>query len=139
MRQCLLVTALSYAQQNAATVADGSQRYFNYQAFATGTYPLFAYTTDPSVPDDGCVVPEGTPDLAGKLVIVRRGGCSLSDKARNAYIAGATAIFVVKCVLAEREHSLMTRSSTPDTAPLYQNFVSSSANGLNIPDTVCSL
>lgn len=62
----------------------------------TGSYSLFAYTTDPDVPNDGCAVPEDTPDLAGKLVIVRRGGCSLSDKARNAYNAGATAIFVVE-------------------------------------------
>ncbi|WVR07169.1 hypothetical protein IAU60_004210 [Kwoniella sp. DSM 27419] len=95
------------AQRATTSTGYGPITYFNYQAFATGSYPLYAYTTDPSVTDDGCEVPDDTPDLAGYLVVVRRGGCSLSQKARNAYIAGATAIFIV---------------DDAGSIPFYQNF-----------------
>ncbi|WWD17430.1 hypothetical protein CI109_101871 [Kwoniella shandongensis] len=92
-----------------ATVSTGHApiTYFNFQAFRTGTHALYAYTTDPAVPDDGCVTPAGAPDLSPYILVVRRGGCSLSQKAKNAYLQGAAGILVV---------------NTPNTAPTYQTF-----------------
>ncbi|OCF36719.1 peptidase [Kwoniella heveanensis BCC8398] len=95
------------AQLATTSTGYGPITYYNYQAFASGSYPVYVYSSDPSDSNYGCVVPDDTPDLSGYLVVVRRGGCSLSDKARFAYLAGATAIFVV---------------NTPDTVPIYQNF-----------------
>ncbi|WVF71604.1 hypothetical protein IAT40_006412 [Kwoniella sp. CBS 6097] len=95
------------AQLATTSTGYGPITYYNYQAFTSGSYPVYVYSSDSSDPNYGCVVPDSTPDLSGYLVVVRRGGCSLSDKARFAYLAGATAIFVV---------------NTPDTVPMYQNF-----------------
>ncbi|KAK8864273.1 hypothetical protein IAR55_001519 [Kwoniella newhampshirensis] len=97
-----------YPAHNATvSTGYGPVTYFNFQAFTTGTLPIYAYTTDPSVTADGCTVPDGTPDLSPYVVVVRRGGCSLAQKAQMAYYQGATAILVV---------------NTPGTPPTYQNF-----------------
>ncbi|WRT66229.1 uncharacterized protein IL334_003182 [Kwoniella shivajii] len=95
------------AQLATVSTGYGPIPYFDYQGFTPGTYPLYAYTTDPTVADDGCTVPDGTPNLNGYVVLVRRGGCSLLQKAQNIYYQGGRAMFVI---------------NTANTAPLYQNF-----------------
>nr|XP_019046155.1 peptidase [Kwoniella bestiolae CBS 10118]OCF25085.1 peptidase [Kwoniella bestiolae CBS 10118] len=92
-----------------ATVSTGygPVPYFNYKAFASGTYPLYAFTTDPSVAADGCTIPDGTPNLNGYVTLVRRGGCSLEQKAKNIYLQGGRQMFLI---------------NTANTVPLYQNF-----------------
>ncbi|ORY32563.1 putative peptidase [Naematelia encephala] len=97
-----------YPAQNATvSTGYGPIIYYNYMAFTTGTLPIYAFTTDPTVAADGCTISDDSPDLTGKLVIVRRGGCAIATKAENAYDLGASAIFVV---------------NYEDTVPLYQNF-----------------
>ncbi|WWC94044.1 hypothetical protein V866_000882 [Kwoniella sp. B9012] len=81
--------------------------YYNYKTFTAGTYPLYAFTTDPSVADDGCTIPDGTPNLNGYVTLVRRGGCSLEQKAKNIYYQGGRQMFLI---------------NTANTVPLYQNF-----------------
>lgn len=53
--------------------------------FKTDTfYPIYALSTDTNVVSDGCeTLPPSTPDLTGKIVIVRRGGCPGTQKFRN--------------------------------------------------------
>jgi hypothetical protein len=85
----------------------GPIRYYSFKAFPTATLPLYAYTTDPGVLDDGCNPPSSTPNLGPYLLVVRDGGCSVSQKAQYAYALGNRAIFVVQ---------------SEDTEPIYQNF-----------------
>jgi hypothetical protein len=97
-----------YPAQNATvSTGYGPITYLNWKAFTSGTYPLYALTTDPSVTNDACTIPAGTPNLAGYLVVVRRGGCSLQQKAQNLFNQGATMMFAV---------------NTPGAVPLYQTF-----------------
>lgn len=106
--------AIMPAQQLYTSSGYGPITYYNYQPFTMSPtipftpgqqYTYTAYTTDPNVAADGCTFTN--TDLTGKVVVVRRGGCSLSDKARFAYQQGADAILVV---------------NTPNTAPIQQNF-----------------
>nr|XP_018263216.1 peptidase [Kwoniella dejecticola CBS 10117]OBR85374.1 peptidase [Kwoniella dejecticola CBS 10117] len=95
------------SQLASVSTGYGPIPYFNYKAFASGTYPLYAFTTDPSVAADGCTIPDGTPNLFGYVTLVRRGGCSLEQKAKNIYLQGGRQMFLI---------------NTPNTVPLYQNF-----------------
>ena len=90
--------------------------YYNFQPFTRSPkvpltpnkpYPAVAYTTDPNVPTDGCT--QGSIDLTGKVVLVRRGGCALEDKAKNAFLSGAVGILIVNYA---------------NTPPLYQMYPS---------------
>lgn len=59
------------------------------------TLPLYAVTLDTSVGDDAChPLPDSTPDLSGKVVLVRRGGCLFVDKGFNLAAKGAKYIMV---------------------------------------------
>nr|XP_019010811.1 peptidase [Kwoniella pini CBS 10737]OCF49592.1 peptidase [Kwoniella pini CBS 10737] len=95
------------SQLASVSTGYGPIPYFNYKAFASGTYPLYAFTTDPSVAADGCTIPDGTPNLNGYVTLVRRGGCSLEQKAKNIYLQGGRQMFLI---------------NTANTVPLYQNF-----------------
>ncbi|EIW70787.1 hypothetical protein TREMEDRAFT_68225 [Tremella mesenterica DSM 1558] len=95
------------AQQAFVSTGYGPITYYDYNPFTPGTYSLYAFSTDPNVATDGCAIPDGTPDLSGKLVLIRRGGCALLTKAQNAYYQGASGIFLV---------------NTPDTVPEYENY-----------------
>lgn len=77
--------------------------YYNYKAYSDKTLPLYTFESDIY----GCTLPDDVPDLSPYLVVVRRGACSLAQKAQNVYNAGGTAIFVVN-----DETSL----------PIYQDF-----------------
>ncbi|ODO08780.1 peptidase [Cryptococcus wingfieldii CBS 7118] len=77
--------------------------YYNYKAYTDGTLQLYTIDSD----EYGCTLPDDVPDLSPYLVIVRRGGCSLSAKAQAIYNAGGTALFVV---------------NDGTSLPIYQNF-----------------
>jgi hypothetical protein len=54
------------------------------------TLPLFLLTKNTTVVDDACdPLPADTPNLAGKLVLIRRGTCIFDDKVANAQAFGA--------------------------------------------------
>ncbi|WWC89471.1 uncharacterized protein L201_004395 [Kwoniella dendrophila CBS 6074] len=95
------------AQQASVSTGHAPITYFNYQGFTPGTYPLYAFNTDPSVAADGCTIPAGTPNLKGYVVLVRRGGCALEDKAKNIYYQGGRQMLLI---------------NTQGSVPLYQNF-----------------
>lgn len=58
--------------------------------FTNGTYQLYPLSLNSSVVGDGCAaLPPNTPDLAKKIVLIRRGGCGFQTKATNAAKAGA--------------------------------------------------
>lgn len=106
--------AIIPSQQLYTSTGYGPITYYNFRPFTLSPtmtltpgqqYPITAYTTDPSIGNDGCIL--GNADLSGKIVIVRRGGCSLSDKAQFAFIQKAIGILVV---------------NTPNTVPIQQDF-----------------
>jgi len=88
---------INYPAQNATiSTGYGPITYLSFMSFTSGTYPIYAFTTDPTVQTDGCYPPSGSqPNLAGQLVIVRRGGCALEQKAQVAASLGATQMFLV--------------------------------------------
>lgn len=52
--------------------------------------PLYALSTDTTIADDGChALPDNTPDLSGKIVLIKRGTCTFVIKATNAAAKGA--------------------------------------------------
>jgi hypothetical protein len=83
---------LSLAYVNAATytVDDTTNQFgynFGYGDVVDVTLPLWADHTDPTITADGC---DGfDADLSGKIVLIRRGTCTFSIKAQNAFDAGA--------------------------------------------------
>ena len=67
---------------------------FGYEESSAGfpsiTLPLVALDFDTTDPADACeALPADTPDLSGKLVLIRRGTCTYSTKAANAVAKGA--------------------------------------------------
>ncbi|KAK1709907.1 subtilase [Colletotrichum lupini] len=82
--------------ENSFTIAGGESQNFSYtpgepQNWAGVDLPLWATSTDStSTAALGCdPYPAGTPDLSGKIVLVRRGTCTFVTKAQNAVNAGA--------------------------------------------------
>ena len=52
--------------------------------------PLYAINLSSAVADDACnSLPDDTPDLSNKIVLVRRGGCTFTQKAQNVASKGA--------------------------------------------------
>jgi hypothetical protein len=106
--------AIYPAHQATVSTGYGPLAYYDWQAFSTATLftptttlGIAAFTTDPNVPNDGCIMPSTIPDFSGKIAVIRRGGCALEDKAFNAYQAGAAAVFIV---------------NTPNTPYVYYEF-----------------
>lgn len=67
---------------------------FGYEESSAGmpavTLPVVAVSYDTTVADDACnPLPADTPDLSGKLVLIRRGTCTYSTKAANVAAFGA--------------------------------------------------
>lgn len=59
------------------------------------TLPLAATSLDTTVANDACSpLPDSTPDLSGKVVLVRRGTCLFVDKAANLVAKGAKYILL---------------------------------------------
>ena len=101
---------------NQATVSTGHAPivYNAFQPFNLAPFPtppntfLPIYTYNSPNGFDGCTIPSDTPFLGGKIAVVTASGpCTISLKAQNAFIAGATAILVI---------------NTPNTAPYIRWF-----------------
>lgn len=56
--------------------------------------PIYALGVDPKEAVDGCTIPDSTPDLTGKIVLVRRGTCAFSAKEANIVAKGAKYLIV---------------------------------------------
>lgn len=106
--------AIIPAQQLTTSTGYGPITYYTFESFTQSAtapltpgaaYPIYVYTNDPNTGIEGCA--QGSVDLSGKMLVVPRGACSLSDKARFAYLSGAVGVLVV---------------NTPTQYPLYQNF-----------------
>lgn len=93
-------TALSPVPIIPAKISDGSSTFTviiseSSPPLAHVNLPLYALGTDTTVANDGCAaLPDSTPDLKGKIVIVRRGGCNFSQKAQNIIAKGAEYLLV---------------------------------------------
>lgn len=74
--------------------------YFNPTPLpVNGTLPVFATSTSTTVPDDACdPLPDTTPDLSGKVVLIRRGFCDFSQKLANAAAKGAKVMVIYEYV-----------------------------------------
>lgn len=60
-----------------------------------GALPIFATSNSTTVADDACnPLPDDTPDLSDKLVIIRRGTCTFVEKLTNAAAKGAKVAFI---------------------------------------------
>ncbi|KAI0339940.1 subtilisin-like protease [Trametopsis cervina] len=61
----------------------------------TDTRPIYATSTNTSDPADACnPLPDSTPDLSGKVVIVRRGTCAFVTKLQNIADKGGNAVLI---------------------------------------------
>ncbi|EXF86199.1 subtilase [Colletotrichum fioriniae PJ7] len=73
-------------------------------------WPIVALNTDTSATADGCTpYPAGSPDLTGKIPLVRRGTCTFQVKQENLAALGA------KYILIYNNASPMTTPSTSNT------------------------
>ncbi|EUC63183.1 minor extracellular protease vpr protein [Rhizoctonia solani AG-3 Rhs1AP] len=77
--------------QNATTSAGRKIPYFLGTPLTNATdLPLYATSSNVSTTNDACTaLPSTTPNLAGSIVVTRRGGCALADKITNARKFGA--------------------------------------------------
>lgn len=58
-------------------------------------YSIYVLSMDPGVVNDACnPLPPATPNLAGKIVIVRRGGCAFVQKLGNIAAKGGNMSFI---------------------------------------------
>ncbi|KAK1997548.1 subtilase [Colletotrichum falcatum] len=73
-------------------------------------WPIVALNLDTSDPADGCTpYPEGSPDLTGKIPLVRRGTCNFQVKQENLAALGA------EYILIYNNQSPMTTPATGNT------------------------
>ncbi|KAL5632826.1 hypothetical protein ACGC1H_005690 [Rhizoctonia solani] len=77
--------------QNATTSAGRKIPYFLGTPLTNAAdLPLYTTSSNVSVANDACTaLPATTPNLAGSVVVIRRGGCALADKITNARKFGA--------------------------------------------------
>ncbi|KAH8828652.1 subtilisin-like protease [Flagelloscypha sp. PMI_526] len=69
--------------------------YQNDPLKVTDTRPIYLVSNDSTVANDACdPLPDTTPDLAGYVVVVRRGTCAFTQKLDNVVAKGATAVLV---------------------------------------------
>ncbi|KAK4047156.1 hypothetical protein OIV83_005608 [Microbotryomycetes sp. JL201] len=62
---------------------------------SNATYQLYFVSTNPDMTGDACTaLPASTPNLANKVVVVQRGGCTFAVKYRNIARAGGTVVLV---------------------------------------------
>lgn len=85
-----------------STLSDGhaSIPYFSLRPFpVTAALPVYATSTDLTIANDACnALPSSTPNLAGYVVVIRRGGCAIVDKLKNAAAKGGRYFFIYKSV-----------------------------------------
>ncbi|KAK4118416.1 subtilisin-like protein [Parathielavia appendiculata] len=80
---------------NASYTINDTEEAFGFTAGEPGSWdgvslPLWAVNFDTTDPANGCEpYPDMTPDLSGKIVLVRRGSCTFVQKVANAVAKGA--------------------------------------------------
>jgi hypothetical protein len=80
---------------NASYTINGTTQDFGFTSGEPGAWdgvslPLWAVSFDTTDPANGCdPYPDTTPDLSGKIVLVRRGSCTFVQKVTNAVAKGA--------------------------------------------------
>ncbi|KAK2033515.1 subtilase [Colletotrichum zoysiae] len=91
--------------ESAFTVDGGAPSNFSYTFGDPAEWsgiklPLWAITTNSSSPiAQGCnPYPDGTPDLSGKIALIKRGNCTFEEKAELAVAAGAKYIMFYNAV-----------------------------------------
>ncbi|KAK2041053.1 subtilase [Colletotrichum somersetense] len=91
--------------ESAFTVGGGAPSNFSYTygnpaEWSAIKLPLWAITTNSSSPvAQGCnPYPDGTPDLSGKIALIKRGNCTFDVKAQFAAAAGARYIMFYNAV-----------------------------------------
>ncbi|KAJ6443769.1 subtilisin [Purpureocillium lavendulum] len=63
------------------------------------TLEAYATSTDLNIKNDGCdPLPDSTPDLSKKIVLIRRGSCTFVQKATNAAAKGAKYVLILNNV-----------------------------------------
>lgn len=64
------------------------------------TSDLVLYNNNPTPPgyNSACQVPTNAPELSGKIVLIKRGGCFFNLKVKNAQDAGANAVIVMDSI-----------------------------------------
>lgn len=81
-----------------AVLSDGHAPvpYFSLRPFpVTTSLPIYATSKDITVANDACnALPSSTPNLAGYVVVIRRGGCAIVDKLKNAAAKGGKYFFI---------------------------------------------
>ncbi|KAL3293576.1 subtilase [Colletotrichum asianum] len=99
-----------------ATFGDSDTRRIGYlpaESYFPSTitdWPIVALNTNTEDPADGCEpYPEGSPDLTGKIPLVRRGTCTFQTKQENLAALGA------KYILIYNNASPMTTPGTSNT------------------------
>ena len=100
-------TAFFPAQQAFLNTNYGPITYYLQNPFTPGTYSVYAFTSLVYSASAGCSVPDGTPDISGKIVVVPRGYCPVLGSAQAVYALGAAGILF---------------SNTANSQPLYENY-----------------
>ncbi|PWN51539.1 subtilisin-like protein [Violaceomyces palustris] len=80
-----------------ATVSPGDLNipYYSVNSLKVPTLPIYATSFDKAATRDACDnLPEGTPDLSGYVVLVRRGGCGLETKFSKVAAAGGKYVLI---------------------------------------------
>ena len=94
--------AIIAAQQATVSTGHAPITYYSFQSFdlapipVPSNTPLPIYTFNSASGVDLCTIPAGTPNLNGKIALVTStGSCTISNKAQNAYMVGASGIFII--------------------------------------------
>ncbi|KAI0088139.1 subtilisin-like protease [Irpex rosettiformis] len=107
---------------------------------ATGEYPIYATSTDTTKANDACdPLPDSTPDLSDKVVLIRRGTCTFAQKLGNAAAKGGKVFLIYNNVPGYA--SITTGNYTAalvaadDGAFLVNQFASKSNVSLSFPQS----
>jgi len=91
-------TDVLYLPSYSMTVSDGTAAlpYMAALPFTlNGTYPIYFPVTNSSTGSDACkALPASTPNLAGKVVVVQRGGCTFDVKYANIAAKNGTVVIL---------------------------------------------
>lgn len=68
------------------------------------TGDLVLYNNNPSNAHSGCQPPTNAAALSGKIVLIKRGGCEVNVKVKNAQNAGAIAVIVMDSIALNYEN-----------------------------------
>ncbi|KXN90796.1 Minor extracellular protease vpr [Leucoagaricus sp. SymC.cos] len=105
-----------------------------------GSLPIFATSNSTTVVDDACnPLPDDTPDLSDKLVVIRRGTCTFVQKLTNAAAKGAKVALIYDngsgFAPIDVGNFLATLIQAADGEFLVQQFVAGAPITISFPQT----